>query len=248
MLKNIFLKVEYDGTNYFGFQIQNKKHSREETIQAVIEAALEKLFNDKIRVVYTSRTDRGVHAYSQGVNFKVDTLIPLPNIKKALNYFLPQDIRVKKVKRVPLSFHSRFCVKSKVYRYIISVRKEPSVFERNFCWNISSALDLDKMKAISKRMTGKHDFSVFAKEAKKYKTCVREIKSIVIRKRGGYIYVDIEADGFLRGMARNIAAFLAAAGKGRISVQEALAVWRNKAVYINKPAPAQGLYLWKVKY
>ncbi|MBU1121348.1 MAG: tRNA pseudouridine(38-40) synthase TruA [Candidatus Omnitrophota bacterium] len=248
MDKNIFLEIEYDGTNYFGFQIQNKKQKKEETIQGALEKTLEKLFNEKIRVVYTGRTDRGVHAYAQGVNFKVDTCVPLKTIQKVLNDFLPTDIQIKKVKNVSADFHSRFSAISKTYRYIISSKKELPVFNRNFCWHIAEPLDLDKMKTVSKKLGGNNDFSIFATEVKRYKTCVRQVKGIIIRKTAGNIYIDIEADGFLRSMVRNIVLFLVQIGLQKISLKQANDILERKIPYSKKPAPAAGLYLLKVNY
>ena len=161
-MRNIFLEIEYVGTNYFGFQIQEKRKKNEVTIQGVLEEALFKLFRKKIRVAASGRTDRGVHARAQIVNFKVNTKIPLLNIKSALNTFLPSDIRIKKVKKVPEGFHARFSVKSKIYRYIIFQHREDSVFWRNFAWHFSTPLDLERMRKAAKRLVGTRDFSVFA--------------------------------------------------------------------------------------
>ncbi|MFH1505260.1 MAG: tRNA pseudouridine(38-40) synthase TruA [Candidatus Omnitrophota bacterium] len=237
MEKNVFLELEYLGTNYFGFQMQNKIGKKEVSVQETLEKALKKLFRKKIRVTYSSRTDKGVHARAAAVNFKVDTKIPFENIKRALNTFLPSDIRVKKVKKVPLDFHSRFWAKSKVYRYIIHCAKEPSVFWRDFSWHIAEPLDLAKMNKAAIKLIGRRDFSSFAKEAKNYKDCKREMKSIVIKKKPNFIYIDIEADGFLRNMARNIISFLVKKGSKRFKIP-----------HNNHPAPPQGLYLLKVKY
>ena len=173
-MKNIFLEVEYLGTNYFGFQIQEKRPKNERTIQGVLEQAFKKLFKEKIRVTASGRTDRGVHAKAQVVNFKVDTRIPLANIKTALNSFLPADVRIKRIKRVPLGFHARFSAKSKIYRYLIYNHKEPSVFWKNFSWQVAESLDLNLMQEEAKKIIGRRDFSAFAKEAKKYRHCIRD--------------------------------------------------------------------------
>lgn len=247
-MRNIFLEVEYVGTNYFGFQIQDKKDKRQITIQGVIEEALFKLFRKKVRITYAGRTDRGVHARGQVINFKIQTNILLKNIKKALNSFLPPDIRIKNIKKVPLDFHSRFWAKSKIYRYIISQRKEPTVFWRDFSWHIDKPLDLEAMQKISLKLIGRKDFSLFAKEAKKYKDCRRCIKAISIKKRGSFVHIDIEADGFLRNMARNIIFFLVKVGNDKIPLTKAYLVLKRKVSYANKPAKACGLYLYKVNY
>lgn len=248
MQKNIILEVEYLGTNYYGFQLQDKVGKREITVQEVLERAIRKLFKKKIRIAYASRTDREVHAKGQVVNFKVDTTIPLKNIKSALNTFLPDDVRVKKVKIASNDFHSRFKAKSKIYRYIILNKAEPTVFSSGFSWHIAKPLDISKMISISKKVKGLKDFSLFAKKANTYETCIRYLKAISIKKSKGFIYIDLEASGFLRNMARNIVAFLIKVGCDNISQKEAVQILSRKKSYSNKPAPAQGLYLIKVKY
>jgi len=248
MQKNVLLEVEYLGTNYYGFQLQDKVGKREITVQEVLEKAIKKLFKQKIRIAYASRTDRGVHAKGQVVNFKVDTVIPLKNIKNALNTFLPPDVRVKKTKIAKDDFHARFKAKSKIYRYVILNKPEPTVFHSNFSWHIAKPLDISRMMRISRKMKGVKDFSIFAKEASTYETCVRHLKNISIKKSKGFVNVDIEASGFLHNMARNITAFLVKVGCGALSQKKAIEVLNKKAPYSNKPAPAQGLYLIKVKY
>ena len=248
MKKNIFLEIEYLGTGYFGFQIQVHESRSEVTVQGLIEKAIEKLFKQKVRIVYAGRTDRGVHAKGQVVNFIVDTSIPLNNIKAALNTLLPLDIRIKRLKKVSLDFHARFWAKSKLYEYVILNRDEPSVFDKDFSWHVAEKLDLDKMKKAAKKLTGKKDFVVFAKEAKRYKTCVRKIKEIRFKKKGNFIHIYIEADGFLRSMVRNIMAFLVRVGLGKIKLSDVGGIIKGKLPYANKPAPGSGLYLVKVNY
>ncbi len=248
MQKNICLKVEYLGTNYYGFQLQDKVGKREITVQEVIEKAIRKLFKQKIRIAYASRTDRGVHASGQVVNFKVDTNIPLKNIKNALNTFLPDDVSVKKVKIVQPDFHSRFCAKSKIYRYSILNKNEPTVFLSGFSWHIEKPLDISKMLHISKKLKGAKDFSLFAKEAGTYKTCIRDLKNISIKKSKDFLCVHIEASGFLRNMARNIVSFLVKVGSGELNLKEAGQILNKKKAYHNCPAPSRGLCLIKVKY
>jgi len=246
--KNILLELEYVGSNYFGFQIQEKGKKSQATIQEVLEEALTRLFREKIRVAASGRTDRGVHARAQIVNFKVSTKIPLTNIKIALNTFLPSDIRVKKIKKVPEDFHARFSVKSKIYRYIIFQHREDSVFWRNFAWHLSTPLNLEKMRKAAKRLIGKKDFALFAKDAKSYKDCKRRVKNITIRKRANLISIDIEAEGFLRSMARNMVSFLVRASIEDTGFKDISLILKGKIPYINKPAPPEGLYLYKVVY
>ena len=256
MLKNIFLELEYDGTGYFGWQIQNKKSPRhhvtrspeERTVQGEVERALKKLFKKEIRVVSAGRTDRGVHAKGQCVNFKVNTKIPLKNIKTALNSFLPNDIFITKIKKVSLGFHARFDAKSKIYRYLISTNLKYSVFSRNYAWYLPEYIDVNLVKKTFPYLLGKKNFSCFAKEASKYKTCVREIKSLSVDKKKDLLCIDIEASGFLRNMVRNLVYFLVCIGKKKIPLKNVDKIIRKKISYTNKPAPGCGLYLLKVNY
>jgi len=242
------LEVEYVGTRYFGFQIQNKHSAREITVQEVIEKALKRLFNQNIRIDYTSRTDTGVHARAQGVSFAVDTKIPLPNIKRALNSFLPYDVKIKKIKAYPENWRVRYAVKSKIYRYAIYNAKEQSVFDYDFSWHIIAPLSVTAMKKAAIIVKGKKDFSLFAKDAKHYENPVRYVKAIKIFKKGAFIYIDIEANGFLRNMARNIVSFLELAGSGKMALKQVKDILLKKTPYANKPAPAKGLCLMKVYY
>ncbi|MCF7886965.1 MAG: tRNA pseudouridine(38-40) synthase TruA [Candidatus Omnitrophica bacterium] len=248
MKKNILLVIEYLGTNYFGWQIQSKKNKKEITIQGVLENALLKLFKQPVRVNASGRTDRGVHAKAQYLNFKIDTEIPLPNIKKALNASLPEDIKIKEIKIAPLDFHSRFSAKAKTYLYIIYNRKDFSVFWSNFSWQITEKINLALTRRVAKKIVGKRDFYIFAKGAKNYKSCIRDLKKISIKKKEDIIYLEIKANGFLHQMARNIVNFLIQAGTGKIDINEAEAVLAGKKDFIKKPAPPQGLYLKKVDY
>lgn len=274
MEKNIFFEIEYVGTNYFGFQVQNKKNKKEVTIQSIFEKTLSKLFCQPIKINASGRTDRGVHAKAHPLNFKVNTEIPLKNIKKAINSFLPSDIRVKKTKLVTQDFQSRFSAKSKIYQYIILNRKEPSVFWSKFSWHFVEQLDISLMCQAGEKLIGLKDFYIFAKGAKKYKSwakpeqvrfspalnrnfekqnfrcrgCVRNLKKISIKKKGNFIYVDIEADGFLYQMARNIVYFLTDVGSKKITINQIEGILSGKIKFIKKPAPPWGLYLKLVKY
>ncbi|MFH1875585.1 MAG: tRNA pseudouridine(38-40) synthase TruA [Candidatus Omnitrophota bacterium] len=248
MQKNILLTIEYVGTRYFGFQIQNKSGKREIAVQQKLEQALKKLFKKRVALTSASRTDRGVHAQAQAANFIVDTKIPLSNIKRALNTFLPADIRVKSARFMPLDFHARFAAHSKIYRYIILNGKEPSVFWVDRAWHTVKPLNRRAMADVAKRLIGKHDFSLFAKEAHTYHDCAREVKGVRVIKRGSFLYVDIEANGFLRFMVRNIVGFLVKVGSGILSLEQAEAILARTVPYRNEPAPAGGLYLVKVNY
>jgi len=248
ILQNICLELEYDGSNYFGWQIQKSAH-RSVTIQSTFEQALKKLFKKPVKAVSSGRTDSGVHAKTQVVNFKILTPIPLENIKIALNGLLPSDIRILKIKKKPPNFHARFSVRSKIYEYLIYNQTMFPVFKRNYYWHVPGYLNLNQMRRASLMLIGKYDFASFASKVDREKSSVRSLKSIRINKKNSVISIKVEASGFLRGMVRNIVAALVDVGKGEVSVSQVKRIKRAKnRSFLGKSAPACGLYLLKVKY
>lgn len=257
MLVNLRLDVEYEGTGYFGWQVQRtsrrkaadkKRNDKLPTVQGEVERAVEKLFNCRVKLICAGRTDRGVHACQQIVNFSLDTDIPLRKIKAGLNCFLPSDIRINLVKRVPAGFHSRFWAKSKIYRYIILNSRRPKVFWNNYAWFFPRVLDMDKIKRVGTMLQGRRDCSIFAKNPGKYKDCYRNIHGISVVNAFPLIKIYIHADGFLHNMARNIVRFMTEAGEDKISIPSAREILRNRMTWRKNPAPCQGLYLYRVKY
>ena len=236
---NFKLIVQYDGLDFAGFELQPGKR----TVRAELEKALFSLFNHKVKLINSSRTDAGVHAIHLVVNFKVETKIPTPKIIAALNGLLPEDIRVKgQGARVKDDFHARYDAKSKEYEYLIyNGQIVPHI--RNIVWQVKPKLDLKKMNKEAKKLVGKHDFKQFC-AAKSGKTnFVRTIYKISIKKNKiklwqGYevpvVSVIVKGDGFLYKMVRNIVGRLVEAGLGK------------------KPArlcaPGQGLCLVNVNY
>ncbi|MBN2120356.1 MAG: tRNA pseudouridine(38-40) synthase TruA [Candidatus Omnitrophica bacterium] len=247
MLKNICIQLQYDGANYRGWQIQPKKR-RLKTVQQEVEKAIKRLFRKRVRIVSSGRTDKAVHANCQYANFKIDTSIQKKNIKRALNSYLPNDIYIRKISFVSSDFHSRFSAKSKTYRYMILNKGQPDVFSRNYSWWIPRYINLTRMRKASRNFLGRKNLSTFAQKAE-YSSCIREIKKISIRKKNDFICIDIKANGFLRGMARNIVSFLVDIGLGKVDIGQAKkAILSKDRSFIGKPAPAYGLYLWKVYY
>jgi tRNA pseudouridine38-40 synthase len=268
--RNILLKIEYDGTNYSGWQTQNSSQStvpakipagrhssrlntggqaRKETIQETIEKALEQILQEKVNLISSGRTDAGVHALSQFTNFKTDSEIPLFKLQRALNSVLPKDIVIKAVKEAPLKFHSRFDAKSKIYRYTILNGLSPSAISKNFTVYIPYKLNLTLMKKEAKILAGKHDFKSFQAADRIERSSVRTIKKLVIKKSGETIIIDVEADGFLYNMVRNITGTLIDIGRGRFpegSMNRILKARNRK--FAGETAPARGLCLMGVKY
>jgi len=158
-MRNIRLTIEYDGTDYFGWQIQKRKP----TVQREIKKVLERILEEKITLIGAARTDSGVHALGQVANFKTrNKKLTTDNFIKALNSLLPADIVIKEVKKVPHSFHARYSAKSKIYRYHILKQLLPSTLERRFSWHIPESLHWKKIREASKYFVGKYDFSPFS--------------------------------------------------------------------------------------
>lgn len=248
MVKNILLEVQYLGTAYFGFQRQNKPQINEPTVQQEIEAALEKLFKQKININAASRTDRGVHAYGQIVNFKVNTKLDLLVIKRAINSFLPLDIAVKTIKLADQDFHARYQAKSKHYQYIILNQLDRSVFWADRSWHVHRPLDIKAMSQAARLFVGIHDFKRFAKRADEYECGIRRIKKITVKRKLKFVYIDIVGSGFMHNMVRNITTFLVKVGLQNISLAQAKNIFCGQRPYSNVPAKPCGLYLMKVNY
>lgn len=255
-MRNIALVIEYDGTDYCGWQIQKfhrlpleKKAPIRKTVQGTIEKALDKILQEKIRIIASGRTDSGVHARAQVANFKTKSKISPLLLKAALNSILPLDIRIKSALEKDLNFHSRFQAKSKSYRYRISNKKVPSVFTRNYAHFISYALDWKAMRREARALVGDHDFSSFQAKDKRERNSFRRIDELKIFKKDGEILIEIKANGFLYNMARNIVGTLINVGRGRLkkgAVKEILEKKNRK--FAGATAPAKGLCLMKVNY
>jgi tRNA pseudouridine38-40 synthase len=251
-MRNIRLTIEYDGTNYQGWQIQqNRPHTlkKEKTIQGIIEKALSQILQEEVRIIGASRTDTGVHAKGQTANFKTESEMPVAAIQRAVNSILPKDIIIKDVKEADLDFHARFDARSKTYRYQILNQGCNSVFTRSYHYHISYALDHRLMKKEARVLIGRHDFKSFQAADKKEKGSIRTIKRISVKKIGNLINIDVKADGFLYNMVRNIVGTLIEIGRGKFpcgSMKKILAAKdRNKA---GPTAPAKGLCLMQVLY
>ncbi|WP_052221492.1 tRNA pseudouridine(38-40) synthase TruA [Clostridium homopropionicum] len=243
--KNFKLVIEYDGTNYAGWQRQNNAI----TVQKILEEVLEKLTGRNINVIGCSRTDSGVHARGFICNFVTETTIPPSKIKYAINNLLPNDIVILDSSEVPINFHSRYnCIK-KTYTYTILNREEPAAINRNYVYHFKRPLDIDLMKKGSEFLIGTHEFDSFRKIGSSVKTTTRTIYSIDIEKQEYYIKFNITGNGFLYNMVRIIVGTLLDVGVGKMtpeSVKEILlAKDRSKA---GMSLPAQGLCLEKIYY
>lgn len=253
-MRNIKLTLEYDGTDFCGWQVQRttfsgQRSEKNRTIQEELEKALSKILNEKIKVIGSGRTDSGVHALGQVANFKTKSKLSLADIKRALNSILPGDIVLKKVEEVSLDFHARFAARSKIYRYTILNSPTPSVISRNFYFFYPHRLNLSAMRKASNLLLGKKDFKSFQASDKKKRQSQRNIKNISLKKYADFIYFDLEADGFLYKMVRNILGTLIEVGRGKIRPNQVKEILLKKNRKLAGPtAPAKGLTLMEVKY
>jgi tRNA pseudouridine38-40 synthase len=247
MIRNIKLILEYDGTNYHGWQSQIG--SGMPTIQDVLEQALKTLTGVSIKVVSSGRTDAGVHALGHVANFMTEYRMPETAWAPALNHCLPNDIRVLSSEAVPEDFNARFSAKGKIYRYTILNRQSPSALYRNVAWHVGKRLNLRTMRLAAEYFVGRHDFSAFRSSACQAKTPVRTLKTLRVKKSGEFVEIFLEADAFLMHMARNIVGTLVEVGLGRYKPEEIKGMLASKdRSFSGRTAPARGLTLVEVHY
>lgn len=247
-MRNFKLTLEYDGTGFNGWQLQSQG---ERTIQGEIQKVLLQVFKQKVVVFASGRTDAGVHALGQVINFKVRSRMSPRDVQNALKAFLPSDIVVNHSEEVGPDFHAQYSAKGKTYRYTILNRSYPSAKERNFCHFYPHKLNVSRMRREAKTLVGKHDFKSFeaADRERAAHSTVRKIKRIDIRKKDHWITVDIEADGFLYKMVRNIIGTLLDAGSNRLPDGGVKGILKQKdRCRAGETAEPQGLCLVEVKY
>jgi tRNA pseudouridine38-40 synthase len=276
-VRNIKLTIEYDGSDYHGWQIQPQRR----TIQGELTKAISELIGWKVRVCGTSRTDAGVSAVGQIALIQIDSPIPTENLAKAINDRLPSDIAVREAVETPMGFDIIGAVKSKLYRYTIYTGKTPPVLQIRHCWHVPAKLDIAAMAEAAKMLVGTMDFKSFATADDKRENKVRTIfrcdvvssrvmrdasceRKIDSRLRGNdrtryairntqneenWIYIDVEGDSFLYNMVRNIVGTLVEVGIGRWKPEKMSEVLQAKDRRAAGPmAPAAGLCLMRIEY
>lgn len=245
-MRNIKLTIEYDGTNYHGFQRQTDNLP---TIQQVLEESLEKLLKHHVTVSGAGRTDAGVHARGQVVNFHTGSSIPTERFVYAVNGLLPEDIVASSVEEVDETFHAQFSAKGKVYKYHIYNNQVPSVFDRLYSYHVPQELDIAKMLEAAAFIVGRHDFTAFRAAASTARTSVRTIHRLEIVHIPPHIYLTVEGDGFLYNMVRIITGTLIYVGKGKLTPKDVQNfVESGNREEAGPTVPPQGLCLMEVKY
>ena len=246
-MRNIKLTISYDGTNFKGWQVQKNG----KTVQEELEKTIKKVFGKTHRVTAAGRTDAGVHAKRQVINFKAPMSISIPTgrIPEALNAHLPDGIAVKEAEEVPAKFHSRFDAKSKLYKYHIVNTRRPDPFTERHAWRVPYSLNVSLMKKEAKELLGRHDFRSFQAKDKRERSSVREIYKLDLKKNKSSLVIDIEANGFLYNMVRNIVGTLVDIGRGYLPEGSMRKILKEKdRTKAGPTAPARGLFLTEVKY
>lgn len=254
--RKILMHVQYDGTQYNGWQIQPSGL----TIQGILQDCILRITGEKAKVTGSSRTDSGVHAIEQIATFETSSTLSLDVVKRALNAMLPEDIRIVKIREVWEDLHARYSAERKRYVYMIANDSDIPVFLKRYVWWVKIPLNLDSMREASRSLLGTHDFSSFRGSGCGAKNTVRTIYSINLEKidrvpfiftefKGNFIKVTIEANAFLRHMVRNIVGTLVKVGKGRLSPEIIKKILYAKDRRLAGPtAPSKGLFLEKIYF
>ncbi len=244
---NYFVKIEYDGTNYVGWQ--NQKNGK--SVQQVIEKALKKILKSKIKLIGAGRTDKGVHAYGQCANFKVKEKIA--NKKKfinSINFFLQKKfISILDIKEKDINFHSRYSAKERVYEYHIVNRLGSLSIYKNKAWHIKKKLDIKILKKGAEILQGEHDFSTFRASSCTAKSPIKKMKLVKIKKSGEKILILFKSKSFLQNQVRSMVGCLNYISLKKWTIKKFIKILKSKQRSMcAPPAPAHGLYLKEIKY
>lgn len=245
--RNLALRVAYDGTNYRGFQRQSPPVV---AVQNVLEAALAQVCGEPVEVAAAGRTDAGVHAYGQVVNFFTDGRIPAARLPHAVNGLLPPDIAVTEAWEAARDFSARHAATGKAYLYRIERCAVPNPFTRSYAWQIFRPLDVEAMRTALALLVGTHDYSSFRAAGGKPMSPVRTLDEIRLEAEvDGRLTCYIHGNGFLYHMVRNIMSTVVHVGLGDISTRRFAEIFAARNRKLASPtAPACGLYLLRVDY
>ena len=244
-MRNIALKLRYDGTAYHGWQVQKN----DMTVAETVENALYKLTGQRARVTGCGRTDAGVHALNYCANFKSDCTIPAQRFPLALNSRLPEDIACLDAVDAPEDFNAILSCRKKEYTYRIMNTRIPDPFARNRAYFYPSPLRVDVMKAAAAQFVGTHDFAAVRSVGTETKTTVRTVYWCEIEADGPLISMRVCADGFLYNMVRAIMGTVIYCAEGKLRPEELPALLESRDRRLTGPTvPPQGLYLSRVWY
>ncbi len=244
-MQNIKLTIEYDGSNYCGWQ----KQEGLKTVEGEVEEAIYKSTGKRVKLYASGRTDAGVHAYGQVANFKIDSTIPAERFIYPLNDKLPDDICIIKSEEVPEDFHSRFSAKKKTYRYLIYQNDIRSALLRNRAYHTTYKLDLERMNRALEYLVGRMDYTSFTPVKSSIDKNIRTVYSARMFREAGFYVLEITGNGFLHNMVRIITGTVIEVGYGKREPEEMKSIIEKKdRLAAGKTVPAYGLYLQNVEY
>lgn len=244
-LSNFALILEYDGERYYGFQWQD----RQRTIQACIEEAIFRVTGEKLRILAASRTDTGVHARFQVVNFRSKTNLSVKTLVKALNFYLPADIAVKSVEKVDPDFNVQKDALSREYEYRILNSPVRFPLLAKYAHHVPYKLDILKMNRACSLLIGEHDFKSFAASSARVKNTIRNVYQAEFTKQGPIIVFFIKANSFLTHQVRNTVGVMLRIGSGKMDIEELKQIMAKKQYGAAGPSVTpRGLCLTRVNY
>lgn len=239
----IKITLEYDGTEYAGWQIQPDVA----TVQGVVEEALARILKEPTRVHGAGRTDAGVHAAGQVAHFETTSAMTPDEFERALNSLLPDDVRVVAAEEAPDGFHARYSAQSRTYRYAVTF--VDSVFTRRHSHFVSDALDVEAMRRAAALLVGEHDFAAFGNLSDDYDTSVRRVTEVRLEETLNGLEFYVTANAFLYKMVRNVVATLLRVGRGELAAEDVGRILAAKdRAALGPPAPPEGLTLLRVSY
>ena len=239
--------IEYEGTNFRGWQIQKKG----KTVQGLLQEKISKLLKEKIIIYGAGRLDVGVHAKEQSAHFDCkNKIVEIDRFLKSINHFLNKDgIAILKITKRGNNFHARFSAKMRVYNYVIINRISGPVLDKNRGWHIIKDLDLKLMKGAARRLIGTKDFSTFRKSSCRAKSPIKTMKSVKIRSTKNKIEIEFRSQSFLQQQVRSMVGCLKYVGEEKWTLKRFVNVMQSKKRELcAPPAPPQGLYLTRVIY
>lgn len=239
------LIIEYDGTDYVGWQRQPNGIS----VQQVVEEALARVSGQRHSLVSSGRTDAGVHARGMAAHFVPPQPLPMAAYREGVNRFLPSDVAIREACLMPAGFHARYSATGKWYRYSIHRSPVRSPLVDRYSWHVRGELDLQRMRQAAGRFEGRHDFAAFRASGCAARTTVRDIYAVTVQEAGDLLHIDVRGSGFLRNMIRIMVGTLAEVGRGvrpPEDVDAMLADGSRSGAGVT--APPQGLCLMEVFY
>jgi tRNA pseudouridine38-40 synthase len=240
---NVKLVVEYEGTRYHGWQAQTGAP----TVEATLRAAIQSLTGESPVLTAAGRTDAGVHALGQVVNFRLDSDFPIQQLPGALNARLAPDIAVRHAEAVDESFNARYSARARLYAYRIRQALPRGAYQRQYAWGLHDTLDVTAMQAAGNRLAGKHDFRAFGRSPRPGGHTVRHVHQVKVSGAGEWVTIAVTADAFLYGMVRRIAGALVDVGRRRQPIEWIDALLGGSTTGL-RLAPPQGLVQVAVEY